>query len=53
MQGRALSQAAFSEVSLSFSQGEEVALRSRGLRIFKNIIPVIMYKEGSGRIVIK
>ena len=54
MRGRAFSRAALGEVSLSFSQGEKVTSRSKGgLRIFKNIMPVIMHKERSGKIVIK
>ena len=54
MRGRAFPRAALGKASLSFSQGEEVASWSRGgLRISKDIIPVIMYKKGSGRIVIK
>ena len=54
MRGRALPRATLGEASLSFSQGEEVASRSRGgLGISKNIIPVIMHKKGSERIVIK
>ena len=46
MRGRAFPRATLGKASLSSSQGEEVASRSRGeLRIFKNIIPVIMYKK--------
>ena len=54
MRGRALPRATFGKASLNSSQGEEVASRSRGgLRIFKDIIPVIIHKEKSGRVVIK
>ena len=54
MRGRALPRVTLGEVLLSFSQGEEVASRSRGgLGIFKDIIPVIMHKKGSGRIIIR
>ena len=54
MRGRALPRAVLGEASLSSLQGKEVASRSKGgLRIFKDIIPVIMHKEKSGRIVIK
>ena len=54
MRGQVFPWATFKEALLSFSQGKEVALRSRGgLRMSKNIIPVIMYKKGSGRIVIR
>ena len=54
IRGRASSRGALGKVSLSSSQGEEVASRSRGgLGISKDIMPVIMHKEGSGRIVIR
>ena len=54
IRGRAFLRVAFGEVLLSFLQGEEVASRSRGgLGIFKDIMPVMMYKEGNGRIVIR
>ena len=54
MRGRASLRGAFGEALLSFLQGEEVASRSRGgLRIFKDIMPVMMYKERSGRIIIR
>ena len=46
MRGRALPRAALGEASLSSSQGEEVASRSRGgSGISKDIIPVMMHKE--------
>ena len=54
MRGRASSRGTLGEVLLSFSQGEKVASRSRGgLGMFKDIMPVIMHKERSGRIVIR
>ena len=54
IRGRAFPRAAFDKVSLSFSQGEEVVSRSRGgLGMSKDIMPVIMHKEKSGRIVTK
>ena len=53
MRGRAFPRAALGKALLSFSQREEVASRSRGLRIFKDIMPVIMHKERSGKIIIK
>ena len=54
MRGRALPQAALGEALLSFLSGEEVVLRFRGgLGIFKDIIPVIIHKKRSGRIVIR
>ena len=54
MRGRAFPRATLGEVLLNFSQGEEVASRSKGgSGISKDIIPVMMYKERSGRIVIK
>ena len=54
MRGRALPRATLGKASLSSSQGEKVTSRSRGgLGISKNIMPVIMHKKGSGRIVIR
>ena len=54
MRGRAFLWVTLGEASLSFLQGEEITLRFKGgLRIFKNIIPVIMYKKRSGKIIIK
>ena len=54
MRGQALPRAALGKASLSSSQGKKVASRSRGgLRISKDIIPVIMHKEKSGKIVIR
>ena len=46
MRGQALPRAALKEALLNFSKGEKVVSRSKGgLRIFKNIMPVIMHKE--------
>ena len=46
MRGQAFTRAALGEALLSFSQGKEVASRSRGgSRISKDIIPVMMHKE--------
>ena len=54
MRGRALPRATLGKASLSFSQGKEVTSRSRGgLKISKDIIPVIMHKKKSGKIVTK
>ena len=54
MRGRASLRGALGEVLLSSSQREKVALRSRGgLGMSEDIMPVIMYKERSGKIVIK
>ena len=54
IRGRAFPRAGLSEASLSFSQGKEVASRSKGgLRISKDIMPVIMHKKKSGKIIIK
>ena len=54
MRGRAFLPVTLGEASLSFSQGEEVASRSRGgSGMSEDIMPVMMHKEGSGRIVIR
>ena len=54
IRGQASPQAGLGKASLSFSQKEKVASRSRGgLGIFEDILPVIMYKEGSGKTIIK
>ena len=46
MRGRAALRAGLGEASLSFSHGKEITSRSKGrLRMFKDIIPVIMHKE--------
>ena len=45
MRGRAFPRASLGKASLSSSQGEEVALRSGGLGISKDIMPVMMHKE--------
>ena len=54
MRGQASLRGALGKASLSSSQGEKVASRSRGgLRMSEDIMPVIMHKERSGRIIIK
>ena len=46
MRGQAFSRGALGEASLSSSQGEEVASRSRGgSGMSEDIMPVIMHKE--------
>ena len=52
MRGQTLPRATLGEVLLSFSQGEEVASWSKGgLGITKDIMPVIMYKDKTGKII--
>ena len=45
IKGQAFPRAGFGKASLSSSQGKEVALRLKGGRISKNIIPVIIHKK--------
>ena len=46
IQGRVFPEAGLGKALLSFLQEEKVTSRSRGgLRIFKNIIPIIMQKK--------
>ena len=54
MRGRTSLRGALGEALLNSLQGEKVASRFRGgLRMSKDIIPVIMHKKGSGRIVMR